>query len=287
MRCPRSPFIITDDVRSLNQTLGPAQRGRRTTDVVYPEEPAEHQLRVELVTPGSKRNAPPTTAKSGKQKRRRLGSGALNLVHQVDNQEDGWRVSEDGSWRLERDGNQLLRLPVNGVDIPSNREASLSSGSRENTPNPIDGVSRSIAVASDRLRCYGPASTSRLRGVAEMLAGPAQDASDIAVGKNHCCAQCSSNLAASDGVIHFADLQTSGGDKTSYRLGNVAHLRSFHEGRSFQYPHDDDHVRIPDRSRARSSDYKETVVFAADHQSLHRLASPFAWVVVFQNHDSG
>jgi hypothetical protein len=192
---------IPDDVRSLNQTLGPAQRGRRTTDVVYPEEPAEHQLRVELVTPGSKRNAPPTTAKSGKQKRRRLGSGALNLVHQVDNQEGGWRVSEDGRWRLERDGNQLLRLPVNGVDIPSNREASLSSGSRENTPNPIDGVSRSIAVTSDRLRCYGPAFASRLRGVAKMLAGPAQDASDMAVGKNHCCAQCSPNLAASDGVI--------------------------------------------------------------------------------------
>jgi hypothetical protein len=89
MRCPRSPFIITDDVRSLNQTLDPAQRGRRTTDVFYPEEPAEHQLRVELVTPGSKRNAPPTTANSGKQKRRRLGSDALNLVHRVDNQEDG------------------------------------------------------------------------------------------------------------------------------------------------------------------------------------------------------
>jgi hypothetical protein len=78
MRCPRSPFIITDDVRSLNQTLDPAQRGRRTPDVFYPEEPAEHQLRVELVTPGSKRIAPPTTAKSGKQ-----SAGAWGLAHLI------------------------------------------------------------------------------------------------------------------------------------------------------------------------------------------------------------
>jgi hypothetical protein len=192
---------MNDDVRSLNETLDPAQRARRTTDVFYPEEPAEHQLRVELVTPGSKRNAPPTTAKSGKQKHRRLGSNTLNLVYQVDNQEDGWRLSEDGRWRLKRDGNHLLRLPINGVETSSNQAAGLSSGSRENTPNRIDGVSQSVTVTSDWVRCYGPAFASRLHGVAEMLAEPAQDPFDMAASKNYCSAHCSFNLAALDGKI--------------------------------------------------------------------------------------
>jgi hypothetical protein len=65
---------------------------------------------------------------------------------------------------LKRDGNRILRLPVNGVDIPSNQAVDLSSGSRENTPNLVDGVSPSIAVTSDRVRCYGPTFASRLRG---------------------------------------------------------------------------------------------------------------------------
>jgi hypothetical protein len=84
-----------------------------------------------------------------------------------------------------RDGNQLPRSPVNGVDTSSNQAASFLSGSRENTPNLIDGVSLSVAVISDRVRCYGPAFASRLRGVAEMLAEPAQDAYDTAVDENY------------------------------------------------------------------------------------------------------
>jgi hypothetical protein len=201
MRCPRSPFIITDDVRSLNQILDPAKRGRRTTDVFYPEEPAEHQLRVELVTPGSKRSAPSTTAKSGKQKRRRLGSDALNLVHQVENQDDGWRLSEDGRWRLKRVGNQLLRLPVESADTPSDQVANLSSGSRECTPDRIDCASQSVAVTSNRIRCRGPAIASRLRGVAETLAEPTQDPSALTVSKIYCCAQCSLNVGALDEIL--------------------------------------------------------------------------------------
>jgi hypothetical protein len=102
---------------------------------------------------------------------------------------------------LKRDGNQLLRLPVGGTNTSSSQAASLSSGSRENTPNLIDGVSQSVAVTSDRVGCYGPAFASRLRGVAEMLAEPAQDAFNMAVGNNYCCAQCSNNLAALGGVI--------------------------------------------------------------------------------------
>jgi hypothetical protein len=34
-----------------------------------------------------------------------------------------------------------------------------------------------------------------------MLAEPAQNAFDMAIGNNYCCTQCSSNLAALDGVV--------------------------------------------------------------------------------------
>lgn len=87
MRCSRSPFIITDDVRSPNQILDPAKRGRRTMDVFYPEKPAEHQLRVEVVTSSSKRSTPPMAVESGKQKRQWVRSDAPNITHPVDSQD--------------------------------------------------------------------------------------------------------------------------------------------------------------------------------------------------------
>lgn len=201
MRCPRSPFIITDDVRSLNQILDPAKRGRRTTDVFYPEEPAEHQLIVELVTAGSERSAPPVTAKSGKRKRQRVQPDVPDLTHPVDNREDGWRISEDGRWRLRRDGNQLLRVPVGSADPPSNQVASFSSGSRENTLGSIDGQAQSAAVASGGDRCRGPTIASCLRQIAEMLAESTQNRSAVATGDTYCCARCDPFVRPLDGVL--------------------------------------------------------------------------------------
>jgi hypothetical protein len=201
MRCPRSPFIITDDVRSLNQIADPAERGRRTTDVFYPEEPAEHQLRVELVTPGSKRCAPPFTAESEKRKRQRVRSGGPSVAHVIAEQDDGWRLSEDGRWRLKRDGNQLLRVPTDTVDTSSNQLVSVSSSSRENTPDHIDEPPRSGPAVGDRGRCRGPTIASSLRQIAKMLAESTQDLSAAAAGETYQCARCSPTVQALDGVL--------------------------------------------------------------------------------------
>lgn len=190
MRCPRSPFIITDDVRSLNQIHDPAKRGRRTTDVFYPEEPAEHQLIVELVTAGSKRGAPPATTKSARQKRQRVQPDSLDPAHPIDNLDNGWRISEDGRWRLRRDGNQLLRVPVSSADVPSNQAASFSSGLTENAIDDTDGQAQPAAMVSGRDRCRGPAIALRLRQITKMLAESTQDQSVVATGDAYCCARC-------------------------------------------------------------------------------------------------
>jgi hypothetical protein len=56
MRYPRTPFIIPEGVRSLNNIADPAPQGRQTTEVFYPDELAEDQLKVELVPPSAKRD---------------------------------------------------------------------------------------------------------------------------------------------------------------------------------------------------------------------------------------
>lgn len=201
MRCPRSPFIITDDVRSLNQIPDPAQRGQRTTDVFYPEEPAEHQLRVELVTSASKRSVPPTMAKNGRRKWRRLGPDASRLARRVEHQDDGWRLSEDGRWRLKRDGNQLLRQPLDDPDEPPDGVTSLPSASRESTPDRVDATSPCGALTSDCAGCDGPVIASRLRGIIKTLAEPAHESTGDTTNRSHCCSQCDPSIGALDTVV--------------------------------------------------------------------------------------
>jgi hypothetical protein len=126
MRSPRSPFIIPEDVRSLNKITDPAQLGRRTTEVFYPDEAAEDQLRVELLPPSAKRDYSgfgPSRARV--QKRRRTGVGGESDRARDDGSDatvgvagaaadDGWRPSKDGKWLLKRTGRQMVRKPAAG-----------------------------------------------------------------------------------------------------------------------------------------------------------------------------
>ena len=41
MRFLRSPFVLPEDVRSLNKIADPTQLGRRTAEAFCPDEPAE------------------------------------------------------------------------------------------------------------------------------------------------------------------------------------------------------------------------------------------------------
>ena len=106
---PRSPYIILDDVRSLNKDTRDTDRSRL--------DDREDRLRVELVAPhppadstSSKPAQSPPARRRPKRKRKR----ALSEEHPPDKatDDDGWRKSSDGRWLLKRVKNQLIRKPI-------------------------------------------------------------------------------------------------------------------------------------------------------------------------------
>jgi hypothetical protein len=140
MRWPRVPYIIPEDVRSLNRILKPDQQGRRTVDMFYPDKMAEDQFSVELVPRKqqlqSKANHSGRGPSSSGRKRKRGAkvyspAPAKNTDSQSNhkNEMDGWRLSKDGNWMLERDGRQIIRKPIERLEDPA-------------TPVSFDGSSR-------------------------------------------------------------------------------------------------------------------------------------------------
>lgn len=152
MRCPRSPFIIPEDVRSLNNIADPAQQGRRTTEVFYPDEPAEDELKVELVPPSAKRNYSEFGPARGR-KRKRHGNGqcgdrvvdvSSEVTSETDGTNDGWRPSKDGKWLLKRVGKQMVRKPVESGD-----ERPDASVRRDPSTDSVSSLGDSVASSRD------------------------------------------------------------------------------------------------------------------------------------------
>jgi hypothetical protein len=102
MRCPRFPFIITDDVRPLSQTPSVDRRDRYTSGIIHPDEPAREQL----VAPGSKRSEPSTRelcANTPTQRKRHKRSqqdfDADDRTHAPAGNSDFARASDNEIWK--------------------------------------------------------------------------------------------------------------------------------------------------------------------------------------------
>ena len=211
MRCPRSPFIITDDVRSLNQNLGFDQQDRRTSEIVYPDEPAEDQLRVELVTPGSKRSAPsarePCTdasAQRKRQKRPQQDASVDGRTRGLAGQTDGWRVSNDGRWKQRRNGYQIVRVPLPERNESPPRTVLSSAESRADTPHAADGIIRSSVRSTDQVLCDGPSIAAKLRRIIGTLTLREKEDSTSIKLAGCCCTDCRSKIDVLDEMINGA-----------------------------------------------------------------------------------
>lgn len=200
MRCPRSPFIITDDVRSVGETLGLSQQSRRTSEIVYADEPAEDQLRVELVSPGSKRGARSTREPGADG----LGSRKRQRRPQKETGVGGWRVSDDGLWKRKRDGNQLVRVPLAGGDDSYPSSELFSADSRAGTPRAADDVTESGVGVTGLAACDGPAIATNLRRIVATLAS--HDGEDPAAVKlaGRCCTPCRAKIDVLDEMVSGA-----------------------------------------------------------------------------------
>lgn len=208
MRCPRSPFIITDDVRSLNQIDQPHLQGRRTGEIIYPGEPAEDQLRVELVTPGSKRSATDArdTSTYGpeqckRQKRRQRDPRLPDSARGVDDRDGGWRVSDDGKWGRRRDGNQIIRVPLTGSDGSQSQTVPSPPESRDISPRAADGIAPSHVRSTGQVMCHGPSIAAKLHRFVETLGVRTDDGSAAARLASNCCTQCRAKAAMLDDII--------------------------------------------------------------------------------------
>lgn len=79
----------------------PHHHGRRTSEMIYPDEPAENQMKAELVTPGSKTGRAYTrdASKYGPVQCKRQSDEkclCFDSAHGVGDRNGGWRVSDDG-----------------------------------------------------------------------------------------------------------------------------------------------------------------------------------------------
>ncbi|KAK3111395.1 hypothetical protein LTR53_013408 [Teratosphaeriaceae sp. CCFEE 6253] len=110
---PRSPYIILDDVRSLNQTV----RAEADLPGVATETPLDDRLRVELVTPitpGITPRSKPdySAAKPSRTSKKRKQDRPEITVEDRSDEDGGWRVLANGKGMVRRVGNVLVRKPV-------------------------------------------------------------------------------------------------------------------------------------------------------------------------------
>lgn len=135
IRSPRTPYLITEDVASLNQTLRDEDQGRRTSEMYFPElEEDRLELMPTRLAPNLSKPALVYPQDSHTRKRKRPRK-TKQVVHSNDNRADdshkgdGDRmVSNDGKWAIKKVRNHLIREPAEHAEteeiIPDGSQAS-------------------------------------------------------------------------------------------------------------------------------------------------------------------
>lgn len=209
MRCPRSPFIITDDVRPLSRPPSVDPRYHYKNGLIHAEEPVREQL----VAPGLQRSEPsarelcasmPTHRK--RHKRSRQDSDVDDDRHAPDSNSDCARASDDRVWKQRRDVYRKIPTP-----LPSHARAVSSLGEPTIVRSHTAKVKiRSSAGSMDEVFCDGPAIATELRRVIETLTSREKEDSTLVKLVGCCCTGCRSKMNVLDemisGVIRVAKL---------------------------------------------------------------------------------
>jgi hypothetical protein len=225
MRWPRVPYIIPEDVQSLNRILKPDQQGRRTVDMFYPDKMAEDQFNVELVPRKQQlqfRTGYAGCGPSAGKKRKHSTKVPLARAKDTDPQGDrvgdvdGWRLAKDGKWMLKRDGKQVIRKQIQIVEdrsTPISSDCSsgessldrLTTNPKENTPD--DDLTdnskrrRDSAGMVSRASCEGPRLANALRELVKILEEGTSDIPAITAMAECCCDTCSPQLRMVNSIL--------------------------------------------------------------------------------------
>lgn len=217
MRCPRSPFITTDDVRSLDLTPDVDQQDHRSRGVDCSDEPVGDQLEADPSVTGTKRNASSSSReiytndiarwKRRKQLRRDFDTDSCARAP-ADDRNDS--LGSDHVRRIQTTGgNRIVSSPS-----PDRREsfaptALFSGDTRPAAHVATDDLLQSSVRPSGTLLCDGPSFAIKLCRVIESLALQEKDSTSIRFA-GRCCTSCRSKIDVLDemvnGVIRVANL---------------------------------------------------------------------------------
>lgn len=216
MRCSRSPFITTDDVRSPDFTPDTDQQDHRVSGSVCPDEPAVDRFKCDPGVPGTKRNAafsleicPNDAARRKRRKELQQDFDVDGRTRAPADNDSGSLVSDDVRWDRRSDGDQTIPLPS-----PDHRESFARMGSLSGDTRPVADIAardllRNRVRANGALLCDGPSIAIELRCGIMSLALQENDSTLIRLA-GRCCASCRSKIDVLDemidGVIRVASL---------------------------------------------------------------------------------
>ena len=216
MRCSRSPFITTDDVRSLDLTPDVDQRDHRSSGKVCSDEPIGDQLNVDPGVLGTKRRASPSrliyvddTAQRKRRRQFRQDFYVDSRTCTPAGDDNGSLVSDRVGFDQRTDDDRGISLPSPVHGESSARTALLSGDTRPVAHVAADDLLLSHVRSSSTLLCYGPSIAVKLRRVIESLVS--QDKSSMSIRlAGRCCTGCRSKIDVLDemidGVIRVASL---------------------------------------------------------------------------------
>lgn len=157
---PTTPALIPRDVAPPSRVTDTRARGRRTTEVFFPDDAKEDELRVELVVPATSKPAPLSlplnyheagrATTSGRKRKRGEGEeddlgGALGAT------DEQWVRAADGLSESRRKKNQIIRRPLPDSSTAEQAQAEASSQLQaEAAASPEEPVRPVVA------RCEGP-----------------------------------------------------------------------------------------------------------------------------------
>jgi hypothetical protein len=196
-----TPHIIPEDVATLNRIVRDEDRGRRTSDMFFPEEAKEDRLTVAVVAPTSAGKTAATWPSYAKGRDAAPGSKKRKRREAAERDESGekeeWRESENGKWMVKRVGNLRVRKPMRTTpetvaEISETQSSQTPDPGRLPDPPPTQSSKPSsprdpTPHASPRpLECEGPAfaaAISKLLGLLSELENPTYTTA-------RCCDQC-------------------------------------------------------------------------------------------------
>lgn len=207
MRCSRSPFITTDDVRSLDLTPDVDQQDHRSSGKVCSDKPAGDQFGVDPGVLGTKRHASPSrvvyvddTARRKRRKQSRQDFDVDSRTRAPADDDNCSLVSDYARWDQRTDGDQIASYASPARRESFTRMAPLSVDTRLVAHVAAHDLLRSHVDSSRTLVCDGPSVAVKLRRVIESLA--LQDKNSTSLGlAGRCCTGCRSKIDVLDEMI--------------------------------------------------------------------------------------